>query len=320
MTSFTIRFLAMLVLSGGSAFGASDIPSHIVQPLPRQLDPQFEPPFQPPADIVRPLTAEETAQREKDLAPVPSAPLLEAGLNAMASQDAQDREADEEIRGFRQQHNVSIQATAADTQQADSGNEEKIQKPSAKKADDELYHINCDEGVYFDMRQGLLVYMKNVRIRNPHLSLDCDGPLKIYLEYREKNGQKKPSERRKNEGKEKSELALPGGGNFDFNSIKKVSASGNVVVHYTDKKGESTTAQAEKITYDATTGEIILSGNYPFVKIGSGNYMAKAPEKDGFIRVYGNGDIYVSRGGETILRNVDKQFSDRKKQKTNRKP
>ena len=89
------------------------------------------------------------------------------------------------------------------------------------------------------MEQGLLGYMKNVHVRNPEFSLDCTGPLKIYLQYVEKKGKKKPSDRRKEEGKEidKSGPVLPNDGNFDFNSIKKVTASGNVVLRYTDKDG-----------------------------------------------------------------------------------
>lgn len=64
-----IRILTVLALAGGFAFGASDIPSHIVQPLPKELDPMLEPAFQPPANIVRPLTAEETAKGKKTWLP-----------------------------------------------------------------------------------------------------------------------------------------------------------------------------------------------------------------------------------------------------------
>ena len=232
-----IRILTVLALAGGFAFGASDIPSHIVQPLPKELDPMLEPAFQPPANIVRPLTAEETAQREKDLAPIPSAPLTEDGEKALSASNAQDAEVDEQLNGFRQKYNVSIHATPADsaTEKTDKG------APT---------EITYDDGLYFDMEQGLLVYMKNVHVRNPEFSLDCTGPLKIYLQYVEKKGKKKPSDRRKEEGKEidKSGPVLPNDGNFDFNSIKKVTASGNVVLRYTDKDGNLCTAKAEKPT------------------------------------------------------------------------
>ena len=45
------------------------------RPLPKELDPRLEPPLAPPSGIVRPLTAEETARRERELAPVPTAGL-----------------------------------------------------------------------------------------------------------------------------------------------------------------------------------------------------------------------------------------------------
>ncbi|KAA5510879.1 hypothetical protein F2Y49_24920, partial [Bacteroides caccae] len=269
--------------------------------MPQELDPMLEPAFQPPADIVRPLTAEETAQREKDLAPIPSAPLTEDGEKALSVSNAQDAEVDEQINGFRQKYNVSIHATPAEVTAApaDSGME---------KTDKETpTEITYDDGLYFDMKEGVLVYMKNVHVRNPEFSLDCTGPLKIYMQYVEKKGKKKPSDRKKEEGKEidKSGPVLPNDGNFDFNSIKKVTASGNVVLRYTDKDGNLCTAKAEKATYDANTGEIILAGNYP--SLSRGGSFFKSDARDGFIRVYGNGNVYIPKGGKSSFRDLDKQ-------------
>ena len=52
----------LLALAGSLACsGANGVPSHIVQPLPRELDPRLEQPLTPPSHIVRPLTEEETA-------------------------------------------------------------------------------------------------------------------------------------------------------------------------------------------------------------------------------------------------------------------
>lgn len=105
--------------------------------------------------------------------------------------------------------------------------------------------------------------MKNVRVRNPGLSMDCADHLKIYAEFvPKKPGDKKPSDVKKEKGKEENQtqVALPNGGNFDYNSIKTVAASGNVKASYTNKQGETSNAQAEKITYNAKTGEIILDG------------------------------------------------------------
>lgn len=70
-----IRILTVLALAGGFAFGASDIPSHIVQPLPKELDPMLEPAFQPPGEHRSPPDCGRNGPKEKDLHPIPSAPL-----------------------------------------------------------------------------------------------------------------------------------------------------------------------------------------------------------------------------------------------------
>ena len=187
-----------------------------------------------------------------------------------------------------------------------------------------LYSVDCDGDLYFDMEEGVLVFMKNVRVRNPNLSMDCADHLKIYAEFvPKKPGDKKPSERKQEKEKEKEkegekpQVALPNGGNFDYNSIKTVAASGNVKASYTNKEGETSNAQADKITYNAKTGEIILTGSPVII---TPDAIIKNPNKDAFIRVYSNGNMYSSRGTKTTFRHVDKKLSDRDKQKTNRKP
>ena len=308
----------LLALAGSLACsGANGVPSHIVQPLPRELDPRLEQPLTPPSHIVRPLTEEETARRERELAPVPTAGLKEDGEKAIQTYSAQEKTVDGRIQEFRQQHQVAgnTPAPAAETtpSSAASGPEEGFLQANSPK---DLYTVDCDGDLYFDMEEGVLVFMKNVRVRNPGLSMDCADHLKIYAEFvPKKPGDKKPSDIKKEKGKEgdQTQVALPNGGNFDYNSIKTVAASGNVKASYTNKQGETSNAQAEKITYNAKTGEIIPVIVTPDV-------IVKNPNKDAFIRVYSNGNMYGSRGTKTTFRHVDKKLSDRENQKTSRKP
>lgn len=225
------------------------------------------------------------------------------------------------IQEFRQQHQVAgnTPAPAAETtpSSAASGPEEGFLQANSPK---DLYTVDCDGDLYFDMEEGVLVFMKNVRVRNPGLSMDCADHLKIYAEFvPKKPGDKKPSDVKKEKGKEENQtqVALPNGGNFDYNSIKTVAASGNVKASYTNKQGETSNAQAEKITYNAKTGEIILTGAPVIV---TPDVIVKNPNKDAFIRVYSNGNMYGSRGTKTTFRHVDKKLSDRENQKTSRKP
>ena len=98
----------LLALAGSLACsGANGVPSHIVQPLPRELDPRLEQPLTPPPHIVRPLTEEETARRERELAPVPTAGLKEDGEKAIQTYSAQEKTVDGRIQEFRQQHQVA---------------------------------------------------------------------------------------------------------------------------------------------------------------------------------------------------------------------
>ena len=98
----------LLALAGSLACsGANGVPSHIVQPLPRELDPRLEQPLTPPSHIVRPLTEEETARRERELAPVPTAGLKEDGEKAIQTYSAQEKTVDGRIQEFRQQHQIA---------------------------------------------------------------------------------------------------------------------------------------------------------------------------------------------------------------------
>lgn len=63
-----------------------------------------------------------------------------------------------------------------------------------------------------------------------------------------KPGDKKPSDIKKEKGKEENQtqVALPNGGNFDYNSIKTVAASGNVKASYTNKQEKQATPRLKK--------------------------------------------------------------------------
>lgn len=199
----------LLALAGSLACsGANSVPSHIVQPLPRELDPRLEQPLTPPSHIVRPLTEEETARRERELAPVPTAGLKEDGEKAIQTYSAQEKTVDGRIQEFRQQHQVAgnTPAPAAETtpSSAASGPEEGFLQANSPK---DLYTVDCDGDLYFDMEEGVLVFMKNVRVRNPGLSMDCADHLKFMRNSCRRNRvTKNPPTSRRKRGKKKIRL------------------------------------------------------------------------------------------------------------------
>lgn len=292
----------LLALTGGLTYASADnVPAHIVQPLPKELNPQLEPPLTPPVDIVRSLTTEEAAQQKKALAPVSTARETEEGKQAIAAYQAKAKKNNAQIQEFRQQHGIQENTQTLATHPTE---ESFLQNGSPN----ELYSTDCDGDLYFDMEEGVLVFIKNVRIRNANLSIDCTEHLKIYADMASK-----PTEEAKATNRPKNTQAsftLPNNGNFNYDSIKMIAASGNVKASYTDKEGATSTAQADNVTYNAKTGEIILTGSPIII---TPDVIVKNPNKDAFIRIYPNGNMYSSRGTKTTFRHVDKKVSIKKK-------
>lgn len=369
-----IKFATMLtlLLTGSLSYGESDIPSHIVQPLPRELDPRLEPAFQASENIVRPLTAEEQTQRNMDLAAVDSAPLAEDSLRAIAANDTRDQTVDAQIQAFRKEQNVPVSHTQAPSvspaePKPDAAPAKENAKKEAKKdaKPSIITDIRFDEGMYFDVEKKVVVFMKDVSIKNPQFSLTCKGPLKLYLYYNPKKAKKKKDQKNDKAGKntpaqsadtksaeqapkdkpavkdgktdqlnptqpadaetdepevkdDSPKIAIPGGGKIDLNDLEKAAASGDVVVHYINENGTPCSATGDKMTYDAKTGEIILTGNFPTVTIGES--ISRSLKKDNFIRVYPNGDFYCNGPFDVNFVSKDMDLFGKDKPKKPRKP
>ena len=188
--------------------------------------------------------------------------------------------------------------------------------------------VNCDGGMYFDSDKGLLVYLKNVRVKDPQYTLTGADVLRIYMAPKTKTKPQKKSG-------EKKETAKPGkqpeqsgssaqtdgeaaqrkapvpaiGGNFE--SVEKIVASGAVrILQKTVEKGKQPVeASGALFTYHPKTGDILLSGGYPWVK--QGDFFARAKEpnltlrmkKDGSFVTEGNWEM----GGRLNQKNQGKQ-------------
>ena len=98
----------LLALAGSLACsGANGVPSHIVQPPAQGTGSPPGTTPHPAFPYCTPLTEEETARRERELAPVPTAGLKEDGEKAIQTYSAQEKTVDGRIQEFRQQHQVA---------------------------------------------------------------------------------------------------------------------------------------------------------------------------------------------------------------------
>ncbi len=167
--------------------------------------------------------------------------------------------------------------------------------------------IECDKGVYFDSAKGLLVYLGNVRLRDPRLNLDCDNQLKVYLQEGPPKAAKEPKDKaqEKTDGKEKkfqSPKTPADTMNTNFDGIKKITAEGNVILNSKDDKGDVYWARAQRATYDGRTAEILLTGLPMLVQYKTHNSVTQDPKA--YVRVTEKGQLVFVGKWFTKLRNI----------------
>ncbi len=175
--------------------------------------------------------------------------------------------------------------------------------------------VSCDKGVYFDSHQGLLVYIGNVRLRDPRLDLDCDNQLKVYLK---EDTSPAPKEKEKKPKDPNAPVTPADNMKTNFDGLRKVTAEGNVVLNRKDDKGKSYQARAQRLTYDAITGEILLTGGRPWLQ--DEKNIVRCLTDEGYIRVDDKGRVYVHGRTSTMMRDIQNQSSALRKsnQKSNR--
>ena len=142
--------------------------------------------------------------------------------------------------------------------------------------------VNCDGGMYFDADAGLFVYLKNVRVNDPRFELSGANELKIFLA-------KKPAP--SGEQKQDGTSAFGSG----FGDVERVVATGAVrILQKQPQPGkEPVEASGAIFTYHPKTGEIVLTGGYPWVKQGANFMRAREPQLS--LRIHKNGS-FVTEG------------------------
>ncbi len=149
--------------------------------------------------------------------------------------------------------------------------------------------ISCDGGMYFDADAGVFVYLKNVNVTDPRFTLTGANELKIFLS-------KKPGDAKPEAGdKEQPGLGI----GAKFGDVERILATGAVRILQKEVQGgkQAVEASGAIFSYHPETGEILLSGGYPWVKQGTNFMRAKEPnltlriQKSGSFVTEGNWDM-----------------------------
>ncbi len=169
--------------------------------------------------------------------------------------------------------------------------EAKPQAPEVKPANPKLppvetIKVTCDGGFYFDTDTGIFAYLKNVTLTTPRFNLTCRDELKIFLEKKEEPKTDTKKETKKNEKKN----AKKNDGIAAFGDVKRIIATGKVTVKGKDQKNNTFIATAESASYDAKTGEMILSGGLPRLQLGP-NQFIQSRKAGQYIRILRSGKL-----------------------------
>ncbi len=145
--------------------------------------------------------------------------------------------------------------------------------------------ITCDGGMYFNSDEGVFVYLKNVRVADPRFALSGANELKVFLGKKPEQKPEKPAP----DGKPSIGLGAK------FGDVERIVATGAVrILQKQPEAGkEPVEASGAIFTYHPKTGEIVLTGGYPWVKQGASFMRAKEPNLS--LRIQKNGS-FVTEG------------------------
>ncbi|MCP5534794.1 MAG: hypothetical protein H7A51_01005 [Akkermansiaceae bacterium] len=204
-------------------------------------------------------------------------------------------------------------ATPVDPQPATPAAGDPKTKPAAKPKET-ILKVECDNGLYFDSENGVLAYLKNVRLTEPRFNLTCSDELKVFLEQKpakkpdpkaQKDKATAPAptspatdNKTKDEAKQQPKAKADekkDKGLSSFGELKRIVATGNVKVVQKDDKGRLFIASGGVASYDAKTGEMILKGGMPRLQQSKNQYL-QAMEPGQWIRIHKNGKLVTSNG------------------------
>ncbi len=163
-------------------------------------------------------------------------------------------------------------------------------KPLDIKPGPDATVVTCDGGIYFDPNERVLVYLKNVKVRNPDFNMTGRiDELKVFFgekEVDEKDKEKDKENAAKAGGKkDKDKGGFAAGAGNNIGKPERVVATGAIIVDAKPEEGEEPVQASGAIfTYNVISDEGIISGGWPWVRQGA-KYL-KSLKHDNLLRIY----------------------------------
>lgn len=172
--------------------------------------------------------------------------------------------------------------------------------------------ITSDDGAFFDSKNGLLVFLKNVVVRDPRFQLSGADEVKVFFEPKESaKPAAAPTAKPAPVPVKKDDNPM---GEASFGKPSRMVATGTVVIDYrsNDPAEPPLKASAHTFVYDVIKKEIILRGGSPWVL--RDGQVSSVPGNDAYIVIQKDGSFVTGNGG--IDATVDTQGKTKDKKKT----
>ncbi|MES2921196.1 MAG: hypothetical protein V4819_06610 [Verrucomicrobiota bacterium] len=159
-------------------------------------------------------------------------------------------------------------------------------KPYDTKAAPGETVVKCEGGMYFDAEEGVLVYRKNVTVKDPRFDLSGINELKIFFSKKDPDAPKDGKDQApkdSKDGKDASKDSGFGGMGDKMGDVEKIIATGAVRVKVVPKPGKDgkpkdpIEASGAIFSYNVKNDEAIISGGYPWFVHGLQRMRAMEP-------------------------------------------
>lgn len=181
--------------------------------------------------------------------------------------------------------------------------------------------IHCEGGMYFDADEGVMVYLKNVTVKDPRFNLSGANELKIFFEKKpakvETTDSPNPPEDTVKSAApastppDKAKPDAKGSPGSGFGEVERIVATGAVRIEQKAEPGKDPIhASGAIFSYNVKADQIILSGGYPWYTQGTTFMRAREPNLT--IRISPKTGSFVTEGVWDMGGNLES-----KKEKTN---
>ncbi len=157
--------------------------------------------------------------------------------------------------------------------------------------------VTCDGDIYFDPEEGVMVFMKNVKVRNPQF--DMSGridELKVFFEKKPAGAADAKKDAKKDDKSDKDKGGFGGSIGKNIGNPERVVATGAIRIDQKPVNGEPPIQASGAIfTYNVKTDEIVIKGGFPWVR--KGPQYLRATKSDNLLMIYPNESKFNTSGG-----------------------